>query len=631
MAEIDPIMLRKLIGTLVTSGRTDFDTAPQPLASLPLITSPTKQAVQPADLSGTIGLQRMRDLVYNLAGSQPPPERVDTDVAPNVITATPTTSSISSKNGIKSLKLKEEPDPQEMYIETVDVTGKPITLFSATDKMRSASEFADALEKYDKKEATPGFLVLPTNSFQETTRKGFEEGAGRFARETLPAAGEAVGGIAAMSPIMMLLQKAGIISPQTANVPIQAGRGGGRAIGQFIGEQFDTPVEAGMAAGTGAVAPFLPGVTSGTNTLLKLPLIGNALATGAAGLVGTTAMRAATGEELSPAQAIVDFAIPAVAGTAQGLVSHWITKYITNRNGAEKVAKGIIDTFKTKHPQMSAFDNVLDIATSSADDISTLTQQMSKGLRENADDYIATIIPQLNQTLPSRLSVGQQNEIRGQLRSFVRIQNKQLDNIDNAELFEEAGRELTAKIGDITESLRGYFPKVKNIDPTLLRAEGVLNTFRKEARQFDEAALVLHYLKQSGAAEGLDFNKFAQLIRGKSQENPGNMLDQVGRILGQGRPLTQMSRPEAPQRAPSTAAEKAADYMMGKLGPIGKALTLRDTPSNTPWPNPGQRVKIAPGKTITGPGGIPMRPLVNFGIQESGQQALRSIDQSRAQ
>jgi len=528
--------------------------------------------------------------------------------------------------------MAEQQEPQEMYVETIDAAGKPITLFSATDKIRTASEFADALDRYDKKEATPGFLVLPGGSFQEKARRGFEEGPGRFARETLPAVGETIGGFAALSPIMTLLQKAGIISPKTANAPVQVGRAAGKATGQFIGEQFDTPTEAGMLASTGAVAPFLPVTTSAANTLLKLPLIGNALATGAAGLAGTTAMRAATGEELNPARAVKDFLIPAVAGTAQGLVSHWITKYITNKNGPERVAKGIIDTFKTKHPQMSAFDNVLDIATSSADDVATLTQQMSKGLRENSQDYIDTIIPELQSIVPTRLTVGQQNEIRGELRGFIRLQNKQLDNIDNAKLDEEVGKELTAKTGEIASKMREYFPKVKNINPTILRAEGVLNTFRQEASKFDEAALVLHYLRESGAAEGLDFNKFAQLIRGKYQENPGSMLDQVSRILTQGgRPLTALPRVEAPQRAPQGAMEKAADYMMGKLGPIGKALTLRDTPSDMPWPKPGQRITIAPGKTVTGRGGIPLQPLVNFGIQESGQQALRSFDKSRAQ
>lgn len=504
-------------------------------------------------------------------------------------------------------------DPQEMYVETVDAKGKPITLFSATDKMRSASEFAEALDQYDKQQATPGFLILPTNSFQETTRKGFEEGPGRFARETLPAAGEAVGGIAALSPVMMLLQKAGIISPQTANTPIQAGRSAGRATGKFIGEQFDTPVELGLSAGAATVAPALAPATSATGQLLKLPLIANILKSGAAGLTGASTMRAATGEELSPGQAIRDFTIPAIAGTAQGIVSHWITKYL-NKGTSEKVATDIINTFKTKHPQMSAFDNVLDIATSSTDDIATLTQQMSKGLRENADDYITTIIPDLNKTLPNTLSVGQQNEIRGQLRSFVRLQNKQLDNIDNAELFEEAGRELTAKIGEITDSLRGYFPNVKKIDPSLLRAEGVLNTFRKEARQFDEAALVLHYLKESGAEGGLDFNKFAQLIRGVYQENQGSMLNQVGRILGQGRPLTAMPRPEVPAEPPGIMG-KATDYVMSKLGPVGKALTFKDRGPQVPWQTRE----------------IPMRPLINFGIQESGQQALRSIDQRPTQ
>jgi hypothetical protein len=115
-------------------------------------------------------------------------------------------------------------------------------------------------------------------------------------------------------------------------------------------------------------------------------------------------------------------------------------------------------------------------------------------------------------------------------------------------------------------------------------------------------------MKQAGGAEGFDFNKFAQLIKGVYNETPGSQLSRVGEILGQGRPLTSMPAQQAPQ-SPSSGMKAAVDYMYNKLGPVGKAITLKDTGPSLPW-----QARQAP-----------IQPLINFGTQESGQVPPQSV------
>jgi hypothetical protein len=504
--------------------------------------------------------------------------------------------------------MAESKEPTSVFIETTDAIGKPITVFSTDGKLRTTAEFATAIDNYDNgQKPTPGFLTLPSNTFQGKMRTGFENSVGGFAREQLPRISEAVGGVATISPLLLLLQKAGLVKPEVQQGAINIGRDTGRAVGRFAGEQFDTPGEAGMALATGGMSKYLKAPTSAAGSLLKIPLIANILKSGAAGFAGTTAARAATGEGFDPGQGIIDFAVPAVGGTMQGIVSHFLTKYL-NQGLPEKVAKGIMDTFKERHPNMSFGDNVLDIASSSQHEIASLTQQMGKGLRESVEVTEKGLIDQLNATLPSSLSVGQQNIARGGIRRLLTAQNEHLDNIANPELFEKTSLLIKQRTQDLINEVKGFFPKVKNIGPLELRVEGVLQGFNKQAESFNEAAQVLHYLRQSGAAEGFDFNKFAQLIKGVYNENPGSQLAQVGRILSPDRPLTAMPTQQT-QQSPSSGMKAAVDYMYNKLGPVGKALTLKDTGPSFPWP----------------PKQAPLQPLINFGAQESGQVPSQAV------
>jgi hypothetical protein len=147
-----------------------------------------------------------------------------------------------------------------------------------------------------------------------------------------------------------------------------------------------------------------------------------------------------------------------------------------------------------------------------------------------------------------------------------------------------------------------------NMNPAALKTEMLLDQFQKQTRKYDESALVLHYMKQAGGAEGFDFNKFGQLIKGVYNESPGSQLSKVGEILGQGRPLTSMPAQQI-KEPPSNWVSKIVDAGYNKLGPVGKALTLKDTGPSVPW-----QVRQTP-----------MQPLINFGAQEGGQVPSQSV------
>lgn len=507
-----------------------------------------------------------------------------------------------------------EAEPSEIYIETVDKTGAPITVFSTTGKLKTAAEFSKAIANYDEgKKPTEGFVTLPTDSMTGKIRTRFET-VNQPIQEAAPKIGRAVGSVAAMSPLLMLLQKAGIVPPGTGSGVVSAAGDIGEGTARMAAEQVNTPGKAGMAVSTAAVSPFmLP-----ASTLTKLPGIAtgaiNATLGGGAVALGSATGKGLTGEAVTPASAAVDFGVGALGGGLQSTISHFITKYI-NKGMQEKVAKGVVDTFKTRHPTLSAFDNVMDIAGSSADDISRLTQQMSKGLRESGEEIEKDLITRLNITLPSSLSVGQQNTLRGSIRRLTSAQNKQLDNIGTPEAFEEAGSLVTQRTQELLGEVRSMFPKVKNIDPAILRAEGILGEYNASLSKFQEGSLVLHYLKQSGASGKYDPVEFAQRIRGVYQNNSDSQLNAVGKILGQGRPLTQMPTPGEPDPIAN----------MGR----NAYNSLRDViPGMSRFTNP------LPAKLPQAPWvdkQPPLRPLINFGIQESGQKALQSFRSQETQ
>lgn len=518
-------------------------------------------------------------------------------------------------------------EPSEIYIETVDQKGNAITIFSTNGELKTASDFAKALNQYESKGTTPaGFVTLPSGGMQETVRRGFEN-VNQPLQETLPKVGGAIGSVAGMSPLLALGAKAGIIPPSAVTVPASIGRQAGEATGKFVGEQVNTPGKAGVALGTAVTAPAMAIPTTAVGGFSKLALMGNMLKSGIGGAVGGASSRIATGEDADFKKTSTDFATSAMGGGAASVVSHWITKY-TKGDIGEKVATEIIDEFTKRFPALKGNPQILDIALKSPQQIERLTAQMSKSLRGGTEEATKGIVADISNTLPSALNKSQADALQGHVRRLVQAQNDRLDKIGNDKTFILAKRSVIKAEESLKEAIRAMYPKVKNIDPTILRVEGRLASVNETLRSVGEGAEVLHRLRQSGAESGWDPMKFAQTIKGEYQSEPGSMLESVGKILGQGRPLTQIP----PDRTPFKGEEaglKALNFIKNKAVPGGSYMPNIQPPKGqqVPWAAP-----------TTAPTGATQAQRVRYAIQDSmknfmssetAQAPIRSLSERR--
>ena len=207
-------------------------------------------------------INRLRDVVPSVDNATP-------------LTPTPTTSPLKGT----AIPQKEE-DFGELYHTIKDKNGEKITILSSNGELRSNADFGVALNNHDMGKPTPGFIIQPTGSYAEGIRKGLYQGT----REALPQAGETFGG-AIPSKMLELATKAGLISPQIQASATQTGANVGRTTADVIGQQVDTPGEAGMIAGTALAAPLAAPVISGAGTALKMNmLVKNPILFGTAGL-----------------------------------------------------------------------------------------------------------------------------------------------------------------------------------------------------------------------------------------------------------------------------------------------------------------------------------------------------------
>lgn len=515
----------------------------------------------------------------------------------------------------------------EIYIETTDKLGKPITVFSTTGELKNASDFSKALKTYDDKGYSPaGFVILPSGSFQEKTRRGFED-VNQPIQEAAPGIGRTQGSIfgtgldtiADIGPILKLAAKAGIISPEVANIPPTANRdiGGdvGEATARFAAEQVNTPGKAGAVLGTAATAPFMGPVTAATGGMGKLATLANMVKGGIGGVVGYNTGSLTAGEDFDFGKTIAEFSTAALGGGLQSVASHFLIKYAKGDMG-EKVAKEIIDEFKGRYPALINNPNILDIATKSPQQIARLTTQMSKALRGGTEDATSTILKDINNTLPTALSKGKQDELRGAVRRLVVAQNNRLDNIGDDTAFLQAKDRVDTATSDLFNIIREAYPNARDISPTVMHVEGILSNVKSELGRVEEGATVLHYLRQSGAQDGWNPTTFAQTIKGEYQKEPSSMLDRIGKILGQGKSLTEM---------PAVKEANPQDELGGKIFqfiknqiPGSKYLPgVRPETPPLPW--------SAPTKELS----RPIQALQNFGASEAGQGAIRDFTEKK--
>ena len=245
-----------------------------------------------------------------------------------------------------------------------------------------------------------------------------------------------------------------------------------------------------------------------------------------------------------------------------------------------------MDAIKRKYPTLINDPNAFSIANSTPKDISNLTSMMSKALRGDAAEEAETLVENIKGRMLHRLTVGEQNTLRMHSRKIIEAQTKVLDNIGDKVGFDEALPLIQQRRDELLQAVRNMYPKVKNIDPTLVRVEAELAKHNDYANTFREGAYLLHHLKQSGAATKFDPMEFAQRIRGEYTEEPGSLLNQIGKILGQGRSLKDLPLPGEPE--PGGEMGKQMFNLIRQVMPKGTqwtdAMQYKGPP--TPWPTP---------------------------------------------
>jgi hypothetical protein len=281
---------------------------------------------------------------------------------------------------------------------------------------------------------------------------------------------------------------------------------------------------------------------------------------------------------------------------------------------ATKVATEMMDAIKKKYPTLVNDPNAFAIANSTPKDISNLTSMMTKALRGDATDEAANFVATLKTTLPTTPTVAQQNTLRMFNRKVIEAQNEALDNIGDTVKFDKALPAIQEAKGELINYVRSIYPKVKNIDPAIVRVEEVLARQSDFVDTLKEGATVLHHLKQSGAADKFNPMEFAQRIRGEYTKEPGSLLNEVGNILGQGNSLKNLPLPGESQPIPTggtLSATNIRDFLKNLIpgaDMLSRAAKTNSTP--TPW-------GVSPLTTANKARG--------FAAQEAGQAAIKSF------
>jgi hypothetical protein len=498
-----------------------------------------------------------------------------------------------------------------MMMDAIDAAGNTVTIYSKTGKPYSEAEFSTAMERYNASgNEGNNFLVLKPGA-TDWMRRNFEK-AQEYIQPAIEQVGKGfVGGVTTpLGVLATLAEKAGIVPEGYAAAGKQSAEELGSTVGRLAGGQIKTPGGLGMIAGTALAAPVMAPITSGTGAVQALPLAANMLKAGTAGAAGYTAGSMAAGETFDFGETAQQFGIAALGGGLSSVLGHFITRFV-NRKRQESIERAIVDEFKDKYPAIANDPGMLDIAASSPAQISRIVQRGSEGLRGSLDDVANTMLTDIKLVLPRNLSTGQQNTLRAHLRGIASAQNTMLDNIGSDEAFAKAGATALTKTQEMIDFVKSAYPGIKNIEPTALRVNAIMDTYRSSLDNLQQGAQVLHYLKKSGAGEGWNPQTFAQIIRGEYQ-NPANpMLEKVGNILGGGRPLTQMPQPGTPE--PGSEMMRRGYNAFKDIIPLGRFL-----------PNVGYKGPQVPWI----PKQPPMQGLTSFASQEAVQAPAQQLSES---
>lgn len=526
----------------------------------------------------------------------------------------------------------EMAEPVGMRVDGYDNDGNIVTVYSTTGKPQTEGTYAQVLNAYNTTGKEPsGFVVLRKGALTERLRRAFED-VNAVVQPGLEMVGRGVGQLAGMPPPSLNayspedIERAGVNLEPSRRLA-ETGGDVGAAVGRFAGEGVKTPSRAGTTLGLILAARGMAPITSAAGPISYAALLGNMLKTGALGTAGSTTARLATGEKPTPGSVGTEFALAALSGGFQSVMSHFVARYIQG-DKADKVAKDVFDAIAERYPNVAADPGIVNIAGAHSANVSRVVQRGVEGLRGSLESVSNNFTDDIMRVLPSTLKAGEKATLRAKINGIIRTQNKLLDNVNNdaayAELrseligkFDEnVGRRVGGRIADLKDYIAQAFPRLKDPLPLQQRVAGVIQKYDDEAAYYNQGAKVLAYIKEASGDEGFNPQKFADVIRGVYQDPRNPLLEKVGSVLGGGRPLTQMPMsPTAEELERHSLASKALNFIRNEV-PGVKYLPGVGARSQqrVPWPAPEQ----------------PLPPLASFGTLQVGTTSGRAFTESES-
>ena len=493
--------------------------------------------------------------------------------------------------------MAEEPTYRGIQAE---YKGTPVTVYSTTGQNRTEAEFNTALQHYSdtKGESPEGFIVLTP---ADRARRVYEQSINQPMQRAAGSAGETVAQTLAPTGFGYLAGKLGLISPQTAQQFDRSVGQFGREEGQSLAETVNTPGKMGAAIGM-AGSTFVPGVG----------IVPNIVKTALGATAGAAALKTATGEPATPGDLAPHFIQGALTGTMQGVLSHFMTKYLSP-DLQEKVATDIFNTMKSRYPNLANNPSTFEAYASSKEGLQGMSQHLAEGLRGSVDKMAdATLQSIKGAALPRGLSVGEQATLRARIRDFTLAGNTYLNDIGAGKDIGPAVKALDVSRQGIMDYLTSVFPKLNPAAQVKLTAE--LAQQQRALDTFQEGVQVLRILRESSGTGGFNPVAFAKGILG--EKNPTPLLNQVANKLGMGNTLT------IQQGQASPAAQVGSllwNSTLGKLPFLPRATAKG--PEMLPW-------QVPQPQSI--PGAIGQQQLIRTIVgsqqgQQAGQDAIDSF------
>lgn len=404
---------------------------------------------------------------------------------------------------------------------------KKYTIYSTTGKPVSGDKFDEQMRKYESTgQVSEGYIVL-TPGAMDKMRRGFEF-VNEPVQKFLPAAGQAV--VSALTTPFREAMGTAQIDPRSGM--IQAAKDAppniGHSVGEFIGEQINTPEKLAATLGTVVGTAMTGGVS------VPLQMAGIGLTTGFGRLAGS----ALTGTGGQPGQALQEAGIVAAGVGLQGAIKFALGRAMSQR-AVEDVASEIMEIARKRHPHLANDPNLMNIAMSDKDLVARFTKLSSKKLEDEMFNLGKRVSNEIAASLPNPLTRQTAPTYHGLMRKLEAQGRALSESAVDPKKYNEARRALFDAGNDLV-----LFATEGITDPAIARqvATDVTNTLNSYTRSMlsrRETEAMLHGLNAGMTKAGqFDVARYQRAVAPYYQEIPGSTLELMGRASGRGVPLT---------------------------------------------------------------------------------------------